>query len=101
MFEEQQSYIKRTEIKLYNDTQKLLTNMLRSLDVYSLENNIWIPISENERIEKFIVEKTYINIEVFSNEYNEYNIKSIEELSQEQQKDVIDYLLSKNLHFYY
>ena len=96
-FVPQQNVIREAEIKLYNDTQILLSEMLRSMSEEDLKNlgDSNIELEHHEfcnTITKFIVTDTYISFKT-EDYMNFISILSIEDLSQVQQKDLIDIIL--------
>ena len=100
-FEAQQYLIRQAEIKLYNDTQILLTEMLRSL---SEENLLKLEKIRLENISEYdvTIEKIEINpnsITFVVKDVYYYNIRrhSIDYLPQSTQKDLIDFIIENNL----
>jgi hypothetical protein len=100
-FEAQQYLIRQAEIKLHNDTQILLTEMLRSLsevnliklDYYCLEN-----CSEHslhlKKVEIFSDSIIIIVKDTYDSSIRRY---SIECLTQSVQKGLIDFIIKNNL----
>ena len=99
-FEAQQYLIRQAEIKLYNDTQILLTEMLRSL---SEENLSKLDGFELDKCGDLIyIEKVEINTDsiifVVKDCYDSAIIRrGIDYLPQIQQKDLIDFIIENNL----
>lgn len=93
----QQTVIREAEIKLGNDTQILLTEMLRSMSEEDLKNlgdsNIELEHHEYcNTITKIIVTDTHISFET-EDYMDDTSIISIDDLSQLQQKELIDFIL--------
>ena len=101
-FEAQQYLIREAEIKLHNDTQMLLTEMLRSL---SKENLLKLNDHNLEDIQDSVQAETIKSVNITDNSISfliygydcfTYN-KSIDNLSQPAQKELIDFILENNL----
>ena len=96
-FEAQQYLIRQAEIKLYNDTQILLTEMLRSL---SEENLSKLDGFELDNCRDLIyIEKVEINTDSIIFVVKDWHVtrNSIDYLPQIQQKDLIDFIIENNL----
>lgn len=99
-FEAQQYLIRQAEIKLHNDTQILLTEMLRSLseenlsklDGFELDN-----CGDLIYIQKIEINSNSITFVVKDCYDSSITRNSIDYLSQIQQKDLIDSILENNL----
>ena len=99
-FEAQQYLIRQAEIKLHEDTQILLTEMLRSLseESFFLIEDYNLNYEFSEYIIKVIITNTDI---IFKVKYFDGIIghQNINELSQIQQKELIDFILSNKFKF--
>jgi hypothetical protein len=96
-FEAQQYLIRQAEIKLHNDTQILLTEMLRSL---SKENLSKLDGFELDNCGDLIyIEKVEINTDSIIFVVKDWHVtrNSIDYLPQIQQKDLIDFIIENNL----
>ena len=97
-FEAQQYLIKEAEIKLHNDTQILLIEMLRSLsqDKLKLIKDYNLDYEYSNYITDIIISNNSIMLQTkdFEGHIHRININS---LTQIQQKDLIDFILENNL----
>jgi len=86
--------IRQAEIDLHNQTQILLTKILRILSKEEIDRVLSdFFISEDERIISVDVQKNYIHLYVYNSDYMQnYNV-DIDDLTQEQQKNIIDKLV--------
>ena len=95
-FEAQQYLIRQAEIDLYNKTQKLLIEMLNCISKDELNKFENYTISSNDEFSETIISVNeykdffYIHLQDYFN--NERRI-GIDDLSQEQQKDLIDFII--------
>jgi len=100
-FEAQQYLIREAEIKLHNDTQMLLTEMLRSLsedDLKKLQNTFLDDSEHTPTLERVIIKDNVIIFEIVD-DTNYHYTNSLDEISQPIQKSFIDYMLDKRNHF--
>lgn len=97
-FEAQQYLIREAEIKLHNDTQMLLTEMLRSLseDKLKLIEDYNLDYEYSNYITDIIISNNSIMLKTKDFEGQKHNI-NIDTLTQIQQKDLIDFILENNL----
>jgi hypothetical protein len=100
-FEAQQYLIRQAEIKLHNDTQMLLTEMLRSLSEENLLLLNYFCLDGGEEhfsyIKNIEINSNSITI-IVENNYDDSILRyDIDNLSQPSQKDLIDFILENNL----
>jgi hypothetical protein len=99
-FEAQQYLIRQAEIDLRNKTQKLLFDILKSLDEEGLNKIENYVLSVDEEYSETITSVHEYSGFYYFNLIDYFNDKKrigIDDLSQEQQKDLIDFILKNNL----
>ena len=97
-FEAQQYVIRQAEIKLNNDTQMLLTEMLRSLSEDKLEliEDYNLDYEYSNYITDIIISNNSIILKTKDFEGHRHSI-NIDSLTQIKQKELIDFILENNL----
>jgi len=92
-FKQEQISIFNKEVELKNQTNKLLFEILKSSNKEQLNNLIDYTLREDEYIKSIDSESIVLKDESSDNETN----YSIEDLSQSEQKELIDFILGNYL----